>query len=432
MQRPRSRSSLRTPLIAGGTVAALFFAGFGGWSAGAPLASAVIAPGVIIPEGNRKTVQHLEGGLVQAILVREGDMVAPGDPLVRLDDTQVAAEHETLLGRWRTAKATELRLIAEREDAARIHTPAETMAGLARDGRLAEQIASEQAHLDARRASLADQVAVLRRQMREGEETIHGLRESIESQTGQLRLIEDELAGTRFLFEKGLIAKPRLLAVERARLQLEGQLGMNQAEIARTGQKIAAARMQIAGLQSARAEEVAGRLAEVQADLATIEEKLRISHDRMSRTVILAPVAGTIVQLQVRTPGGVIAPGQPLMDIVPSREELVVEARVAPTDIDEVHAGLKAQLQLLAYKSRNLPRVDGIVRKVSADRSTDDRTGQAYFIVHVAVDAATLPDNVALSAGMPAEAFILTGARTLLQYLLQPVTDVLRRGLRES
>ena len=218
----------------------------------------------------------------------------------------------------------------------------------------------------------------------------------------------------------------------RSKTQIEGAIAADRAAIARAGQVIAEARQQSLSLESSQAEDIAAELAETRKGLAGLAERIRATADQLARIVVTAPVEGTVVNVRIKTIGGVIEPGAPLLDLVPAGGELLLEARVAPVDIDEVHPGLRAQVHLLAYNSRNLRRIEGEVRGVSADRLEDPATRQPYYLAKVAVDRAALPAGITMTAGMPADVMIVTGERTLLQYLLRPITDTLRRGLRES
>jgi HlyD family secretion protein/epimerase transport system membrane fusion protein len=430
---PSPRTSLRTPLLAGAGIAVAFFAGFGGWAATAPLAGAAVAPAIVAPAGSRKTVQHLEGGIVRRVLVQDGSIVAAGQPLVALDDIQAGAEHAALLAEQRALLAMEARLAAEQAgEAAAVRFPAELRQAAAADADLARVLAGEADQLARRRTALTDQQAVLAERIAQAEAEIAGLAAEVDSARRQLALIGEEVQGVVDLLRKGLERKPRLLALQRAQAQIEGTIAANQAEIASTRQKIAEVRQQMLSLASAQAETVAREMAETRRSLAGLAEKLRAAADRLARTTVTAPVAGTVVDLQARTPGGVVTPGERLMDIVPATAELLLEARVAPVDIDEVHPGLSAQVHLLAYRSRALPRIEGVVREVSADRLEDPHTRQPYYLARVAVARSALPAGVALAPGMPAEVLIVTGARTLLGYLLEPLAGTLRRGLRES
>ena len=427
---PVPRMSLRPPLLAGAAVAVAFFGGLGVWATTAPLAGAAVAPAVVAPEGSRKTVQHLEGGIVRGILVHDGSLVEAGQPLIELDDTRARAEHTALLGQWCAAKASEARLLAEQAGAGTPTFPQELVTAAAPD--LARLLAGEVDRLATRRAALHDQQAILAERIAQAEAEIGGLEAQISSADRQLALIGEEVAAVEDLLRKGLERKPRLLALQRAQADIDGTIGSDRASIARAGQVIAEARQQSRSLESSRAEDVAKELSDTRKDLAELEERMRTTADQLARTVVTAPVAGTVINLKTKTAGGVIEPGEALLDLVPAGAELVLEARVAPTDIDEVYPGLQAQVHLLAYRSRSLQRIDGEVRGTSADRLEDPATRQAYYLAQVAVDRASLPAGIIMTPGMPADVVIVTGERTLLQYLFRPITDAFRRGLRES
>ena len=428
----RPRTSLRPPLLAGTAVALAFFAGFGGWAATAPLAGAAVAPALVAPEGSRKTVQHLEGGIVRRILVHDGSLVAAGQPLVELDDTRARAEHAALLAESRAATASEARLLAEQADRTEPAFPAELLDAAREDPALARMLAGEVDRLSTRRASLRDQQAILADRVAQAEAEIVGLEAEIASAHTQLGLIGEEIEIVERLLAKGLERKPRLLALLRSKTQIEGAIAANRAAIARAGQVIAEARQHSLSLESSQADDIAAELAATRKGLAGLAERIRATADQLARIVVTAPVEGTVVNVRIKTIGGVIEPGAPLLDLVPAGGELLLEARVAPVDIDEVHPGLRAQVHLLAYNSRSLRRIEGEVRGVSADRLEDPATRQPYYLAKVAVDRAALPAGITMTAGMPADVMIVTGERTLLQYLLRPITDTLRRGLRES
>lgn len=429
---PVPSTSLRLPVLGGLAVAGLFFAGFGGWAASAPLAGAAVASAVVAPDGSRKLVQHLEGGIVRRILVQDGSRVAAGQALVEIDATQAAAEHAALLAEWRALVAAEARLLAEQAGVPRASFPPDLVAAAAAEPAVARLLAAEGERLVSRRTALADQQAVLAERVAQGAAEIRGLEAEIASAGRQLGLIDEEIKGVRQLVAQGLERRSRLLALERSRAEIEGGIGADRAGIARAGQVMAEARQQMRSLASEQAERVAAELAETRRSAAAAAEKLRATADRLGRTVVRAPVAGTVVDLQVKTAGGVVEPGAPLMGIVPAEADLLLEARVAPVHIDEIHPGLSARVHLLAFKSRNLPRIEGRLREVSADRLEDPVTHEPYYLARVAVPRLALPEGIVLAAGMPAEVLIVTAERTLLSYLLQPVSDALRKGLRET
>jgi HlyD family secretion protein len=424
-------TSLRRPLLAGAATALAFFAGFGTWAATAPLAGAAVAPAIIVPDGSRKTIQHLEGGIVRRILVRDGDRVAAGQPLVELDETRTLAEHAALFADWRALAAAEARLVAEQAGAEEVRFPQVVLAAKD-DPAVARLLQGEIKRFMSRARALADQEAVLRERIQQSEAEIAGHQAEIRSAESQLALVLEEIGTVKGLLRKGLERKPRLLALERSWAQIEGARGSAQSAMARAKKAIGEAQQQILVLRSERAEETANELATTRRELSQAQQKLAVAADKLARITITAPVAGTVVELKLKTLGGVVGAGDPLLDLVPLDDTLVLEARVAPIDIDEVHAGLRAQVYLLAYKSRNLPRIEGTVREVSADRLADTQTGEPYYKARIVVPATVLPPGVSLAPGMPAEALIVTAERTFLGYLIQPFKDAFRRGLRES
>ena len=414
-------------------VVTLFFGGLGGWAALAPLESAAIATGVVSVASSRKTVQHLEGGIVSEILVREGDEVEASQLLIRLEDTQPRASLELLRGRQLAALALEARLAAERDGRKLVEFP-DALLTAAQDTKVAGMITAQERIFEARRNSLSGQVAILKQRMAQFSEEIKGLSSEIAAQDTQLELIAEESGAVAQLVAKGLAQKPRLLGLKRQSAEIEGARSRNRARIARVKQSIGEAHLRISELSTALINEVVQELRDVQTDLSDLTERIRAAEDVMRRTDILAPLAGTIVGLQVHTRGGVIAPGSPLMDIVPKDDRLIIEAQVDPNDIDVVHSGLPAQVRLTAFNQRHLAPIDGQVVSVSADRFTDERTGVGYFLARIELDAAELEalEDVALYPGMQAEVMIVTGARTAFDYLTKPLATSLRRAFREE
>jgi HlyD family type I secretion membrane fusion protein len=426
------KTSLGLPILLGGLTITAFFGGLGGWAATAPLAGAAVASATVVPDGSRRTVQHLEGGIVRKILVKDGDQVTAGQPLIKLDPTQSASQVGALrVQRWGHL-AAEARLLAEQAEAKGISFPEELLVAAAGEPALQAVLDAEGQRFRSRAVALADQEAILREKIKQAMAEIDGHEASVRSTDRQLALVKEETSGIESLLAKGLERKPRLLALQRSAAQFDGAKAGAWADIARARQMIAEAEQQIRALYSERAETAANELSEIRRGLANLDEELSAASDRLARTTVLAPLAGTVLGLKVKTEGGVVAPGAAILDLVPADDGLLLEARVHPNDIDEIHIGLKAQIHLLAYKSRNMPRIEGEVQEVSADRFTDPQTAEAYFTARILVDPAALPAGVHLAPGMPAEALIVTGERTLLSYLLAPVHDALRRGLRES
>ncbi len=432
-QEPFRPSGLRLPVVAGLLIIALFFVGFGTWAALAPLESAAIAPGVVTVDTKRKTVQHLEGGIVGEILVQDGDRVNAGQVLIRLDETQPRATLDLLRGRQMAASALEARLVAERDGRQEIAFR-DWLLAERDDPKVAEIIDAQVSIFNGRRTALFGQVAILNQRILQYAEQIRGLRGQIAAENKQLKLLKGEIATFRELVEEGLATKSRLLELQRRAAEIEGDRSQNRAQIAAARQSIAEVRLRITELQADMISEVVQEIRDVQSELFDLAERIRAAEDVLRRTEIRAPQDGTIVGLQVHTPGGVIPPGAKLLDIVPRDDELVIEARVDPKDIDVVHPGLRAKARLTAFNQRSLAAVDGEVISVSADHLTDERTGQSYYLARVAFtdDLAEALDGASLYPGMRAEVMIVTGERTALDYLLKPLTRSLNRALRED
>jgi HlyD family type I secretion membrane fusion protein len=430
---PAAEIGIRPVLAVGVGVIVLFFGIFGGWAALAPLGSAAIAPGEVIVEARRKTVQHLEGGIVGEIRVREGDRVAAGQMLIRLDETQPRATLDLLKGRSRAAAALEARLNAERDEQKAIEFPP-FLLDEGGDPKVRKILDGQTRIFDARRNSILGQIAILKQRIAQYAEEIKGLKGEVAAETTQVELIAQELEGVETLYSKKLVRKPRLLELRRRQAEIEGRLAQNRARIARVRQNIAETHLRISELRTERINEVVEELRKVQSERFDLQERIRAAEDVLRRTAILAPLAGTVVGLQVHTTGGVIAPGQPLMDIVPSGDRLIVEARVAPEDIDVVHAGLAAKVRLTALNRRNSLPLEGRVLSISADRLVDERTGETYFLARVELleDPADALGGAFLYPGMAAEVMILTGERTALDYLFTPLSRSLERAFREE
>lgn len=420
-------------IITGFVIVALFFGGLIGWASLAPLGSAAIAPGVVIVDSKRKTIKHLEGGIVGEIMVRDGDVVTEGQVIVRLDDTQARASLDLLRGRHRAASALLARLKAERDGMEAITFPEALLSSL-EDPTVREAIEGQTNIFDARRQAIEGQVAILDQRVKQFQEEIGGLDGEISAQNTQLNLIGEEIGDVKTLVDKGLAQKPRLLALQREQAEIRGRRSQNQAAIARAKQSIGEAELRMSELRTGMVNEVVQELRDVENELYDMSERMRSAQDIMRRTDIEAPIAGSIVGLQVNTPGGVISPGEPLMDIVPSGDKLIVEVHVDPGDIDVVHVGLEAQVRITAFRQRNLKPLDGVVTKVSADAITDERTGMSYYLAQIELvgDLSAALSGAVLYPGMPAETMIATGERTALDYFTRPFLLSFDRALRED
>ena len=426
--RSRRPMGVAWSMVLAVAVVVLFLGGFAAWAALAPLESAAIAPGTLGVSGERKTVQHLEGGIVARIAVSEGDTVAAGQTLLVLDVTQPRAVLAGLEVQYRSAAALQARLIAERDGLDAIAWPEWLLAADAEGVR-----ATQERIFAARTASFDNEIAILEQRIAQIREQAAGYEGHIAAQDREIALLVEESRDVRPLVEKGHIPKPRLRALEREEAEVAGARARNRAQVARLAQAVGETRLRIVRLRNARMTEVTTELREVEARLADLNERLTAARDVLARTRVVAPVAGTVVGLGVFTRGAVIAPGQRLMDIVPAGDHLVVEARVAPTDIDSVAVGLPAQVRLTSFSLLTTPPLDGHVIRVSADAFSDERTGASWYEARIGLDPGQPAlEYLHLVSGMPAEVMIVTGASTPLEYLLKPILTSIDRALREK
>lgn len=418
-------------LALGAAVILVFLGGFAAWATLAPLASAVVAPGVVEVVGERKTVQHLEGGLVADILVQEGDAVAAGQPVVVLDRTESGALLAMLEKQYESATALGKRLEAERDGRPEIAFPAwlREAAGDGADGVLATQ----ERIFQARAQSLQTRVAIHQRRVAQLREEASGYRQHIAAQDRELALLAEEIADVKALVEKGYEPQTRLRALQRYEAGVSGSRARNRASIARIEEQIAATHLAIEELHQGRRREAVEELREVETQLSALRERLSAARDVDARTQVRAPVSGTVVGLRVFTRGGVVGPGEALMDIVPAEAGLVIAARVDPLDIDSVSPGLTAEIRLVAFSRLTMAPLAGEVMGVSADRLVEPRTGASYYEARVRLDPTSgvvAPGE--LHPGMPVEVMIVTGTRTPLSYLVRPLAATFRRALREE
>jgi HlyD family secretion protein len=412
----------------------LFMIIFGFWSWSAPLNSAAIAPGVLeAAGGGRRTVQHLEGGIVSRFLVEDGQKVRAGQPLVQLDTTQSDARDAAVLSTYYGLLAQDARLTAERQGLRSVAYPAELLA-VAGKPEVQSIIAASNAVFATRQRGLVEQTSILSQRLGQTSAEMRSSDAQISALSDQAKLLDDEEMGVSMLVEEGLERKSRLLALQRQKAATEGQNGQLTNSLERLRSTIGETRAQMAFLRGQMAIDAAAQQRDVQMQIAEAREKLRVSRDIRERAQIVAPIDGSVVNLRLITPGGVIGPGQPVLDIVPSNEKIVVTARLKANDIDVIRPGLAADVKLTPYKSRVLPSLHGVVREVSPDATFDQDNHQLYYKVMVEIGPDELkhfPD-VRLTSGMPAEVFIDLGSSSLMQYLFQPMIDSFQRAFRES
>jgi HlyD family type I secretion membrane fusion protein len=415
-------------------VMALFFGGFGGWATTAELDSATVAPGVISVETNRKTIQHLDGGSVRKILVSDGDRVKKGQVLIALDDTLARSNLDLLTVRRRGAAALAARLSAERDELPEIEFPQWLLDQSRSDVAVKEVLQVQRNIFAAEQRSIIGNISILNQRIAQFHEEIKGLQGKIKAEEEQLRLIESEITDVKLLYEKGLTQRRRLLGLQRELAGIEGRRAEDAARIARARQQIGETQMQINELTTSRIKEAASKIATTQADLLDVEERQRAALNVLEQTIVTAPEDGIVVDLKVHTIGGVIRPGEPIMDLVPAGDVRVVEAYISPNDIDAVHLGLEARLHFPSISSRNQMAIKGIVQHVSADRLTDARNGASYYLARIKItdDVAEKIPGFDLYPGMPVEVIIVTGVRTPLEYVMRPLTASIRRAMKED
>lgn len=423
----------RATIIAGLAVVLLFLGSFVTWASLAPLAEAVVASGTIKVDSSRKQIQHLEGGIVKEILVRDGGKVRQGDVLLRLDETRAAASVAILRDGYDAAVAQEARLLAERDQADAVVFP-ESLASRAGDEKIASIMKSQSTLWDARRSALQGEVQILEKQVRQLRDDIAGYDEQIAAKNRELSFVRDELGSMRKLLEKGLTGKQRLLELEREAAKLEGERSELKSRISSAETEISRKELEIFQVGKSFRQGVVDELKQVQSEILDLRERLNAAEHVFGQTEVRAPVDGVVVGSGVHTIGGVVSPGATLLELVPANDKLIVEARIDPQDIDKVRAHLPAGIKLTAFNQRTTPELAGEVRYVSADVLQDPQSGVFYYVARIEVpevEVARLGDKQ-LQPGMTAEVFVRTGERTMADYLLQPLRDSFRRAWLEE
>jgi epimerase transport system membrane fusion protein len=410
--------------------------GFGGfllWAALAPIEGAAVAHGVLVVKSARKTIQHFEGGIVDEILVREGDQVQAGDILIHLDDTEASSQLESVRSQYVALAARSARLLAERDNLSEISFPSQLLQ-MQQQLRINEAIDGERRVFEARRQALNGEKTVLRQRAEQLAEQILGLQAQEQSKRKRIRLYQEEIDGLKELFAKGLGDKSRLREWERLVAELEGECAEHQAAIAAARVQISETELQIVQREREFRTEVVSELRDIETRLTDLSERMRALEKTLQRTEIRAPVSGSIVGMALHTIGGVIRPGEDILDIVPNNESLIVEAQVSPIDIDRVFPGLEADLRMSAFNARTTPEIPGRVLTVSADSLTNQHDGQSYYLARIQVtdDGLDSLEGRVLQPGMPVEVMIKTGERTFLEYLLRPITDIFARAFKEE
>lgn len=413
------------------TIVLVVFGIFGIWAAFAPLSNAVHGSGFVTVQSYRKTVQHLEGGIVKELLVRDGDSVKKGDPVIVLDESQLSAEYESTRNQLIVARYKEARLRAERDQLDAI--PPVELKGTDSD-RAKEALAGEQQVFVSRKASRLGEISVHREQISQLKAQIGGLEEMIRTKQGLEKSYSGEIKQLKDLLAQGFVDNQRLLESQRKLDMLRTEMADHKSTIAKTKLQISETELQIVQLDKKFSADVADELSQVQAQVFDLQEKETALQDRLSRIVIRAPESGMVLDMKVHTIGGVVQAATPLMDIVPITSDLVVEAKVAPNDIDRLELGKTADIRFSAFNNATTPVIEGKLTRISADRLTDERSGDPYYLVRVKVtdDGMKKLANRKLQPGMPAEVLINAGDRTMLEYLLKPARNMFATSMIEE
>lgn len=422
------------PIHTGLWIILIFFVFFGGWAAFAPLESAAICEGVVVVGGNHKTIQHLEGGVVEKIFVSEGQTVKKGQPLVLLNQTSAKARTQLLVQQLLAAQAQEARLIAERDNKKTINF-GPNVEKYRNHADIAQAVDSQTRIFKSHQDELHGQIGVLEQRIQQLNDEIRGLSAQEKSALTQIELTRQEIDVVEKLLAQGNANKPRLLSLQRSEAELVGTRGQYLSSISKARQGITEAQIEIQNQRTTQMNQTMVDLRDTQSKIGDLVEQIRSSSDVLARVNINAPEDGIVTGLKIHTEGGVVKPGETIMDLVPTDDQMVVEARVAITDIDVVHKGLQARVMLSAYKTRHMPKIRGEVTYVSADRFTEEQTGKPYYKAKVLLNADVMKRlakaKIEMYPGMPAQVFIVTESHTFLDYLLDPITESFNRAFRE-
>ena len=404
----------------------------GTWGYLAPIDSAALAPGYVTVKSHRKTVQHLDGGIVSKLLAKDGDVVQEGDVLLILDGTEIKAQLEILRGQHITLSAQLARLVAERDQLNQIKFP-DDLQDLS-DAHIAEARQGESQIFSSRKSAYQGEISVLNQRASQLSSKIKGLEGQRTSKQELMKSYGDEVHDLKELLAEGFANKQRLRDIERNYANATSDVASLSSEIAGNEIQIGETKLQVLQIQKKFQEEVAAKLGEVQAELYDVTQRLLATSDKVIRTEIKAPANGRVLGLSVHNVGGVITPGKPILDIVPQKEELIIDAQVSPMDIDRVTVGLLAEVRFSAFKQALTPKMQGKVINLSADRLTDEKTGMPYYQAQVELtpDSFAKLGDMELVPGMPAEVLINTGERTVFEYLMQPITNAFARAFIED
>jgi len=430
--RKTMQKTLRRQILAIGATATVLVVGLGGWGVTTELTGAVVASGQVVVNSNVKKVQHPTGGVVGELRVRDGDRVKGGDIVLRLDDTQTRANLAIVVKGLDENLARRAREEAERDGLDAVTFPRELTDRMDSPD-VASAVNGELKQFETRRLAREGQRAQLKERVVQLKEEISGYDAQKASKTKQINWIDKELTGVNELWKKNLVPYSRVTALERDKERLEGERGQLIATTAQTRGKITETELQILQIDQDMRTEVGKDLADIRGKVAELVEKKVAAEDQLKRVDVRAPIDGVVHQLAVHTVGGVIGPAEVAMLIVPDADALEVEAKIQPQDIDQLRLGQRATLRFSAFNQRTTPELNGNVVRVSADVSEDQKTGAHYYTVRIALPQSEIarPGNLHLVPGMPVESFVQTGSRTMMSYLIKPLSDQVTRAFRE-
>lgn len=430
--------STKWPTVAGALIMAVVLMGFGVWGNMAPIAGAVVASGVFVVTGQNKIIQHLEGGMIREIYVREGDKVEAGQVLLELDDTAARAELQRLFLRRIRLTAIDVRLQAEMKEENDVTWPAEVVQWLANSPAVKEIVDSQKMTFTARRNNLNSDIRSIKESINALEERIRGSRVQLEAVHRQIVLLDEEIVTKDKLVQQGLVRKPELMVLQRQKANLEGEVGRIMGDIGDAKERIARAVEQINGVRKTAIKTAVEQMHEVRGELADVRERMLTAKGILDRVSITAPVSGVVVKLRYHTRGGVVEAGKNIMELLPLKDDLIIEARLRPQDIDSVKHGQTAMVRLTALNQRITPMVSADVVYLSADTLADEKKSQQVgptdiYIVRVKLnseESRSVP-GFSPTPGMPAEVYIKTSERTFFQYIVRPIHDSMMRAFRE-
>ncbi|HEV7256943.1 MAG TPA: HlyD family type I secretion periplasmic adaptor subunit [Bosea sp. (in: a-proteobacteria)] len=430
-EQEERRPSLRNLVLAGVAAVGVGFGGFGAWAVSAKLDNAAVASGVVAVDSKRKTVSHLEGGVLKMLLKTEGERVAKDEPLLRLEDARAGAELQQLQGKRVGLEAKLARLRAEQAEATEIDFPDDIERGQTPIAR--EVVRAERALFKARAQVYDGKIRIQQRVIEQHQAEAEALQAQIDATRYQRTLIDEETRVMADLYEKRYAKRSQLVELQTRQSELVGRAGENAARKAKAEQQVAGANLEILSIGLERQNEVAREIQDSQLMLSEVNERIVQAEDVLRRLVLLSPQEGIVANIRMRTAGSAIAAGEPILDIVPEQEPLVVEAKVDPRDIDVIRVGAETRIRLTAFNSRLLPPLLAKVSYVAPDQLIDEKTNAAYFVVRAEISPESLRENkIVLHAGMTAEVLIVNGSRRAIDYLLAPFTDSFNRAFRED